>query len=164
MLAGRASIGSRSAEQPWKFLSLSFRATARHCSMTGSVLYAQVARGIEVFRTSLTKGLFIGLSSPLARGHCSRTLQSRVLLFPQDVPTYLASGTVLPCNLPREDVRDVFISPVANSLGELPEGAVIGSASLRRQAQILHKFPHLKVGPVLVVAAAQAHHWQRRLH
>ena len=39
----------------------------------------------------------------------------------------------------------MFISPVANSLGELPEGAVIGSASLRRQAQILHKFPHLKV-------------------
>ena len=63
----------------------------------------------------------------------------------QDVPTYLAPGSILPCNLPREDVRDVFISPVANSLGELPEGAVIGSASLRRQAQILHKFPHLKV-------------------
>jgi Porphobilinogen deaminase, dipyromethane cofactor binding domain len=61
------------------------------------------------------------------------------------VPTYLAPGSILPCNLPREDVRDVFISPVANSLGELPEGAVIGSASLRRQAQILHKFPHLKV-------------------
>jgi hydroxymethylbilane synthase len=63
----------------------------------------------------------------------------------KDVPTYLAPGSILPCNLPREDVRDVFISPVANSLGELPEGAVIGSASLRRQAQILHKFPHLKV-------------------
>ena len=61
------------------------------------------------------------------------------------MPTYLAPGSILPCNLPREDVRDVFISPVANSLGELPEGAVIGSASLRRQAQILHKFPHLKV-------------------
>lgn len=66
---------------------------------------------------------------------------------PQDVPTYLAAGSILPCNLPREDVRDVFISPVASSLAELPEGAVIGSASLRRQAQILHKFPHLKVGP-----------------
>jgi Porphobilinogen deaminase, dipyromethane cofactor binding domain len=61
------------------------------------------------------------------------------------VPTYLAPGSILPCNLPREDVRDVFISPVAGSLGELPEGAVIGSASLRRQAQILHKYPHLKV-------------------
>mmetsp|Transcript_667 Transcript_667/g.1934 ORF Transcript_667/g.1934 Transcript_667/m.1934 type:complete len:359 (-) Transcript_667:502-1578(-) len=63
----------------------------------------------------------------------------------KDVPTYLAEGSILPCNLPREDTRDVFISPVASSLGELPEGAVVGSASLRRQAQILHKYPHLKV-------------------
>jgi hydroxymethylbilane synthase len=61
------------------------------------------------------------------------------------VPTYLPEGTVLPCNLPREDVRDVFISPVAKDLSELPAGAVVGSASLRRQAQILSKYPHLKV-------------------
>ena len=63
----------------------------------------------------------------------------------QDVPTYLPAGTILPCNLPREDVRDAFISPTAKNLGELPEGAVVGSASLRRQAQILHRYPHLKV-------------------
>jgi hydroxymethylbilane synthase len=68
-----------------------------------------------------------------------------VLLLPQDVPTYLPEGTILPCNLPREDVRDVFISPVAKDLSELPEGAVVGSASLRRQAQLLAKYPHLKV-------------------
>jgi len=63
------------------------------------------------------------------------------------VPTYLPDGTILPCNLPREDVRDAFISPVAASLGDLPDGAVVGSASLRRQAQILAKYPHLKVAP-----------------
>ncbi len=63
----------------------------------------------------------------------------------QDVPTYLPEGTILPCNLKREDVRDVFISPVAKDLSELPAGAVVGSASLRRQSQILHKYPHLKV-------------------
>jgi len=63
----------------------------------------------------------------------------------KDVPTYLPEGTILPCNLPREDVRDVFISPSAKNLGELPAGAVVGSASLRRQAQILSKYPHLKV-------------------
>jgi hydroxymethylbilane synthase len=63
----------------------------------------------------------------------------------KDVPTYLPEGTILPCNLPREDVRDVFISPVAKDLSELPAGAVVGSASLRRQAQILNKYPHLKV-------------------
>jgi hypothetical protein len=64
----------------------------------------------------------------------------------KDVPTYLPPGTVLRCNLPREDTRDVFISAAYGSLAELPEGAVVGSASLRRQAQLLEKYPHLKVG------------------
>eukprot|EP00271_Cylindrocystis_brebissonii_P010286 TRINITY_DN26438_c0_g1_i1.p1 TRINITY_DN26438_c0_g1~~TRINITY_DN26438_c0_g1_i1.p1 ORF type:complete len:404 (-),score=62.30 TRINITY_DN26438_c0_g1_i1:469-1680(-) len=63
----------------------------------------------------------------------------------KDVPTYLPEGTILPCNLPREDVRDAFISPKYASLAELPEGSVVGSASLRRQSQLLHKYPHLKV-------------------
>lgn len=63
----------------------------------------------------------------------------------KDVPTYLPKGTILPCNLPREDVRDVFISPTAKNLSELPAGSTVGSASLRRQAQILNKYPHLKV-------------------
>ena len=66
-------------------------------------------------------------------------------LLSQDVPTYLPAGTILPCNLPREDVRDVFISPVAKCLADLPPGAIVGSASLRRQSQILSKYPHLKV-------------------
>uniref|UniRef100_A0A061QUX9 Porphobilinogen deaminase, chloroplastic n=1 Tax=Tetraselmis sp. GSL018 TaxID=582737 RepID=A0A061QUX9_9CHLO len=63
----------------------------------------------------------------------------------KDVPTYLPEGTVLPCNLPREDTRDVFVSRKYKSLSELPEGAVVGSAALRRQCQILSKYPHLKV-------------------
>ena len=63
----------------------------------------------------------------------------------KDVPTVLPDGIDLPCILPREDVRDAFISLKAGSLAELPEGAVIGSASLRRGAQILHRRPDLKV-------------------
>jgi len=55
----------------------------------------------------------------------------------KDVPTWLVPGTILPCNLPREDTRDAFISPNANSPQELKDGAVIGTASLRRQAQLL---------------------------
>ena len=53
----------------------------------------------------------------------------------QDVPTYLPAGTVLPCNLPREDVRDAFISPGYKSLADLPAGSKVGSASLRRQVR-----------------------------
>ncbi|KAH7447856.1 hypothetical protein KP509_01G124300 [Ceratopteris richardii] len=63
----------------------------------------------------------------------------------KDVPTYLPEGTILPCNLPREDVRDAFICPTASSLAELPAGSVIGSASLRRQSQLLYRYPSLKV-------------------
>lgn len=63
----------------------------------------------------------------------------------KDVPTWLPDGIDLPCILPREDVRDVFISPKAKSLADLPAGAVVGTASLRRQALVLAKYPHLKV-------------------
>ncbi|XP_057853479.1 porphobilinogen deaminase, chloroplastic [Cryptomeria japonica] len=63
----------------------------------------------------------------------------------KDVPTYLPSEIILPCNLPREDVRDAFICLTASSLAELPAGSIIGSASLRRQSQLLHKYPSLKV-------------------
>ncbi|ONK65793.1 uncharacterized protein A4U43_C06F1030 [Asparagus officinalis] len=63
----------------------------------------------------------------------------------KDVPTYFPDGMILPCNLPREDVRDAFISLTAKSLAELPAGSVVGSASLRRQSQILYRYPSLKV-------------------
>lgn len=63
----------------------------------------------------------------------------------KDVPTWLPDGIDLPCMLPREDTRDVFISNKAKTIEELPDGSVIGSASLRRQSQILAKNPTLKV-------------------
>ncbi|XP_038985681.1 porphobilinogen deaminase, chloroplastic-like isoform X2 [Phoenix dactylifera] len=63
----------------------------------------------------------------------------------KDVPTYFPDGMILPCNLPREDVRDAFICLTANSLSELPAGSIVGSASLRRQSQILYRYPSLKV-------------------
>lgn len=63
----------------------------------------------------------------------------------KDVPTWMPEGIHLPCMLKREDVRDAFISPKSNSLWDLPHGAVVGSASLRRQSQILAKRPDLKV-------------------
>ncbi|GFZ05760.1 hydroxymethylbilane synthase [Actinidia rufa] len=63
----------------------------------------------------------------------------------KDVPTYLPDKTILPCNLPREDVRDAFISLGAASLAELPSGSIVGTASLRRKSQILHRYPSLNV-------------------
>ncbi|KAF5948970.1 hypothetical protein HYC85_014927 [Camellia sinensis] len=63
----------------------------------------------------------------------------------KDVPTYLPDKTILPCNLPREDVRDAFISLSTASLAELPAGSTVGTASLRRKSQILHRYPSLNV-------------------
>jgi hydroxymethylbilane synthase len=63
----------------------------------------------------------------------------------KDVPTWLPDGIVLPCMLKREDTRDVFISKKAKSIADLPKGSVIGTASLRRQALVLHQRPDLKV-------------------
>jgi hydroxymethylbilane synthase len=63
----------------------------------------------------------------------------------KDVPTWLPDGLVVEHLLPREDPRDAFFSPHGPSLADLPQGAVVGSASLRRQAQILAARPDLTV-------------------
>lgn len=65
----------------------------------------------------------------------------------KDVPTVLPDGLCLGALLPREDVRDVLISSKGRSLAGLPQGAVVGSASLRRAAQILRRRPDLSVVP-----------------
>ena len=52
----------------------------------------------------------------------------------KDMPTVPPPGLMLAACLPREDLRDVFISRKARSLAELPQGATLGTASLRRQA------------------------------
>lgn len=63
----------------------------------------------------------------------------------KDMPTVLPEGLTLAGYMPREDVRDVFISRVAEGFDALPEGACVGTASLRRQALIKRVRPDLKV-------------------
>lgn len=63
----------------------------------------------------------------------------------KDMPTLQPDGLVLETYLPREDVRDAFVSPTFNSLAELPAGTVVGTSSLRRKAQLMNKFPELDV-------------------
>jgi hydroxymethylbilane synthase len=63
----------------------------------------------------------------------------------KDLPTCMPGGIVLACVPSREDPRDAFIALRAKSLMELPPGATVGTASLRRQAQTLHLRPDLKV-------------------
>jgi hydroxymethylbilane synthase len=63
----------------------------------------------------------------------------------KDMPTVICDGLAIDCLLPREDTRDAFISHKADSIDTLPAGMVVGTASLRRQAQVLRRRPDLRV-------------------
>ncbi len=65
----------------------------------------------------------------------------------KDVETALADGIALAAFPEREDPRDAFISPVAGSIGDLPEGARVGTSSVRRRAQILSLRADLEIVP-----------------
>jgi hydroxymethylbilane synthase len=66
----------------------------------------------------------------------------------KDVPTWLPDGLVIDCLLPREDPRDALIATAGSSIATLPQGAVVGSASLRRAAQIKALRPDLSIVPL----------------
>jgi hydroxymethylbilane synthase len=63
----------------------------------------------------------------------------------KDMPTVLPDGLEIACLLPREDVRDAFISPKHGAIADLPHGATVGTSSLRRRAQLLNRRPDLHV-------------------
>jgi hydroxymethylbilane synthase len=63
----------------------------------------------------------------------------------KDMPVAQPDGLVLDCYLPREDVRDAFVSLKDGGLAALPQGAVVGTSSLRRKAQLLNRRPDLKI-------------------
>ena len=66
----------------------------------------------------------------------------------KDMPTVLPGGLILAACLEREDPRDVFISRKARALADLPKGASLGTASLRRQAIAKRARPDLRVMPL----------------
>lgn len=63
----------------------------------------------------------------------------------KDMPVLQPEGLMLDCFLEREDPRDAFVSLTAKGLTDLPQGATVGTSSLRRRAQLLVRRPDLKV-------------------
>ncbi|WP_432450390.1 hydroxymethylbilane synthase [Aliiroseovarius marinus] len=63
----------------------------------------------------------------------------------KDMPVEQPEGLVLECYLPREDTRDAFVSLKYKSIADLPEGAVVGTSSLRRKSQLLNRRPDLQI-------------------
>lgn len=87
------------------------------------------------------KGLFTReIEEALAQGAIDIAVHSM-----KDMPTLQPAGLILDCYLPRADVRDGFVSPLVERLMDLPQGAVVGSSSLRRRAQLAHRRPDLKL-------------------
>lgn len=97
------------------------------------------------------------LDRPLAlvggKGHFTKELEDEMLSGNadlavhslKDVPTYIPEGLELCAITTRQDQSDVFLSHCYVSLEDLPQGAVIGTTSLRRRMQILQKRPDLRV-------------------
>jgi hydroxymethylbilane synthase len=90
------------------------------------------------------KGLFIKeLEVAMEAGKADIAVHSL-----KDVPMTLPDGFALPAIMAREDPRDAFVSNQYKSLDEMPAGAVVGTSSLRREAQLREKFPKLKIKPL----------------
>jgi len=90
------------------------------------------------------KGLFIKeLEVALTEGRAELAVHSM-----KDVPVLLAAEYVIAAVLEREDARDVFLSVKYRGFDALPQGARIGSSSLRRKSQLLHRRPDLLIEPL----------------
>src|SRR5690625_3806187 len=90
------------------------------------------------------KGLFVKeLETALLDGRADLAVHSL-----KDVPVDLTTPFSLPVIMERDDPRDAFVSPRYRSLDDLPDGAVVGTSSLRREAQIRSRYPRLEVKPL----------------
>lgn len=90
------------------------------------------------------KGLFVKeLELALQEGRADLAVHSM-----KDVPMALPEGLVLTAICEREDPRDAFVSYRYRHLSDLPDNAIVGTSSLRREAQLRRHFPHLTVKPL----------------
>jgi hydroxymethylbilane synthase len=113
-----------------------------------ATLLGMTTRGDQILDRSLSKvggkGLFVKeLEAALAEGRAQLAVHSL-----KDVPMELPEGFTLAAVLEREDPRDAFVSNDFASVAELPQGAVVGSSSLRRVTQLLSLRPDLRVEPL----------------
>jgi hydroxymethylbilane synthase len=116
-----------------------------HCNIE---ILGMTTRGDQILDRSLSKvggkGLFVKeLEVAMADGLADLAVHSL-----KDVPMDLPPGFELAAVLEREDPRDAFVSNDFASLDELPAGAIVGTSSLRRQALIAVRYPHLVIQPL----------------
>ena len=108
-------------------------------------LVTMTTQGDKILDTPLAKvggkGLFVKeLETGMLEGRADIAVHSM-----KDVPVEFPEGLYLPVICPREDPRDAFVSNTFKSLDELPQGARLGTSSLRRQCQVAAIRPDLKI-------------------
>jgi hydroxymethylbilane synthase len=111
-------------------------------------LLGMTTRGDQILDRALSKvggkGLFVKeLETALEDGSAHLAVHSL-----KDVPMDLPAGFVLAAVLEREDPRDAFVSNRHADLSALPEGAVVGTSSLRRVVQLMAERPDLRIEPL----------------
>ena len=111
-------------------------------------LLGMTTQGDQILDRSLSKvggkGLFVKeLEVALEEGRAHIAVHSL-----KDVPMELPEGFALACVMEREDPRDAFVSPRYASLDALPQGAVVGTSSLRRQVLLQALRPDLRIEPL----------------
>lgn len=128
----------------WQAEHVASRLTARYPDLTIE-LVGMVTRGDKILDSPLSKiggkGLFVKeLEMGMLEGSADIAVHSM-----KDVPMEFPEGLHLPVILQREDPRDAFVSNKYQTLDELPEGAIVGTSSLRRQTQIRARYPYLQI-------------------
>ncbi|MEZ5452654.1 MAG: hydroxymethylbilane synthase [Thiothrix sp.] len=108
-------------------------------------MVGMVTRGDRILDSPLSKiggkGLFVKeLELGMLEGSADIAVHSM-----KDVPMEFPEGLHLPIIMEREDPRDAFVSNRYGNLDELPENAIVGTSSLRRQTQIRARYPHLQI-------------------
>ena len=111
-------------------------------------LLGMTTRGDQILDRTLSKvggkGLFVKeLEAAMLEGRADLAVHSL-----KDVPMELPEGFELVAVSEREDPRDAFVSPKYASLDDMPAGARVGTASLRRELMLRMRYPHLEVLPV----------------
>ena len=134
----------KSALALWQAEYVKARLEASHPGLKVS-LVPMVSRGDKLLDAPLAKiggkGLFVKeLETALLENEADIAVHPM-----KDVPMEFPEGLGLYCICEREDPRDAFVSNRFDSLDALPPGSVVGTSSLRRQAQLLARRPDLKI-------------------
>jgi len=111
-------------------------------------ILGMTTKGDQILDKALSKvggkGLFVKeLEAALEDGRADLAVHSL-----KDVPMVMPAGFELACVMAREDARDAFVSNEFQSLEDLPNGAVVGTSSLRRESILRARFPHLVIEPL----------------